>query len=296
MIALEHRYAFPNQYLLSIAIVMLNKLMKWTFFLKITALTTVTFSSIYGFNRVVNASAFTETALDQTQVIAIARPYGVETTKYDLLVIEQIPNKRQCWQENGADPTLVDPLLLNFDFTGICRRSTDSNGYSIRIDGEDYGLEYLLRLVPKGNELVLVATSRTGKAPELTVGSTRGIASGFMKIQLNPGWQFTKRTYNGKQLGHFYFSTTRSAIFATPPTLVPEVGPAPGMIPPSVFPQTPPPPDGLEVPAVPEALPSPPMITTPPQSTTPVAPSPVPPDVKSPGKGPGPSVNDFRKL
>ncbi|WLT37347.1 DUF3747 domain-containing protein [Synechocystis sp. B12] len=45
----------------------------------------------------VSASTFTETAIDQTEVIAVARPYGVETTKYDLLVIEQIPGKNKCW-------------------------------------------------------------------------------------------------------------------------------------------------------------------------------------------------------
>ncbi|MFN5515467.1 MAG: DUF3747 domain-containing protein, partial [Cyanobacteriota bacterium] len=150
-------------------------------------------------------SPFTETAINPVEVIAVARPYGVETTKYDLLVLQQIPNKRQCWQTSGAAPVLVDPLLLNFDFTGICSRATDSNGYSVRIDGQDYGLDYLLRVVPRGNELALVATARARQAPELLIGRTQGMAQGFMQIQLEPGWQLTKRTFNGKQLGHFYF-------------------------------------------------------------------------------------------
>ncbi|AGF52451.1 sll0319 [Synechocystis sp. PCC 6803] len=173
----------------------------------------------------VSASTFTETAIDQTEVIAVARPYGVETTKYDLLVIEQIPGKNKCWDVTPGAPAMVDPLLLNFDFTGHCRRATDSNGYSIRIDGQDYGLDYLLRLVPRGNELVLVATSRNGRGPELVVGSTKGIGAGFMQVQLNPGWQFTKRTYEGQVLGHYYISGTQAAILGG--TAVSPVGPEP---------------------------------------------------------------------
>lgn len=172
-----------------------------------------------------SASTFTETAIDQTEVIAVARPYGVETTKYDLLVIEQIPGKNKCWDVTPGAPAMVDPLLLNFDFTGHCRRATDSNGYSIRIDGQDYGLDYLLRLVPRGNELVLVATSRNGRGPELVVGSTKGIGAGFMQVQLNPGWQFTKRTYEGQILGHYYISGTQAAILGG--TAVSPVGPEP---------------------------------------------------------------------
>jgi hypothetical protein len=149
-------------------------------------------------------------------------------------------------------PVMVDPLLLNYDFTGICRRSTDSNGYSVRLDGEDYGLEYLLRIVPRGNELVLVATSRTGKAPELIIGSTQGLQAGFMKIILKPGWQFTKRTFNNKVLGHFYFSGKQADV----------------LNPSNVQPQTPatlPEPSTIPTPSVPEVIPS----TTPPSVTPP---------------------------
>ncbi|XTZ09686.1 MAG: DUF3747 domain-containing protein, partial [cyanobacterium endosymbiont of Rhopalodia yunnanensis] len=148
------------------------------------------------FNIPVQASTFEEQAIPQNNVIAIARPYG--QGKYDLLIIEQIPDKQTCWTESGSNPILVDPLLLNFDFAGICRRATDSNGYSIRVDGNDLGLDYLLRLVPRDGELVLVGTSRAGNYQEIVVGSTKGLASGFMKVILNPGWQFSKRSYQGK--------------------------------------------------------------------------------------------------
>ena len=42
--------------------------------------------------------------------------------------------------------------------------------------------------------------------PEILVGTTQGVIGGPMKIQLNPGWRFSKRTYQGKVLGHVYFS------------------------------------------------------------------------------------------
>ncbi|MDJ0731233.1 MAG: DUF3747 domain-containing protein [Crocosphaera sp.] len=199
--------------------------------LKWATLATVTLSSLIPFNLPVKASTFSETALDQSSVIAIARPYG--EGKYDLLVIEQIPDKRDCWTESGSNPVLIDPLLLNFDFTGICRRSTDSNGYSIRLDGNDLGLDYLLRLVPRNGELVLVGTPRTAGYSEIVLGSTQGMAQGFMKINLYPGWQFTKRTYQDKILGHFYFSGSQAAIAAggdlpdTPPATTTPVAQTP---------------------------------------------------------------------
>ena len=154
-----------------------------------------------------NAATFEEQDLDQSSVVAIARPYG--QSQYDLLVIEQIPQKQSCWQENGAKPVSVDPLLLKFDFTGICRRSTDSNGYSIRLNGEDQGLNYILRVIPREGELVLVGTNRNNpKEGEILIGRTQGMSSGFLKIVLEPGWRITKRAYKGKMLGHVYFSNS----------------------------------------------------------------------------------------
>ncbi|WP_267383414.1 DUF3747 domain-containing protein [Cyanobacterium sp. uoEpiScrs1] len=183
---------------------------KLNLFLKLATLASVAFPTLMPFNISAQASTFEEQAIQQNNVVAIARPYG--QGKYDLLIIEQIPDKQACWTEKGANPTLVEPLLLTFDFTGICRRATDSNGYSIRVDGNDLGLDYLLRLVPRDGELVLVGTPRGGNYQEIVVGSTKGLASGFMKVILNPGWQFSKRAYQGKMLGHFYLSGSQAAI------------------------------------------------------------------------------------
>lgn len=148
---------------------------------------------------------FGETQVSQDNYIAVAQPYGNQ--QYSLLVIEQIPGKKQCWSESGVNPTTVNPLLLNFDFTGQCSRFTDSNSYSIRIDGKDYGLDYLLRFVKRDNDLLLVGTPRQGTGlSELVVGRTFGVNDGFLKVDLDPGWQFSRRTYGGKTLGHTYFS------------------------------------------------------------------------------------------
>ena len=159
------------------------------------------------------AETFSEQEIEQSNVIAVAEPLG--ETGYNLLIIEQISGGQQCWRESGEKPTTVEPLLLNFDFTESCRRSTDSNGYSIRIDGKDYGLDYLLRIVERNGELQLVGTPRSDRQQqekEVIVGRTYGVGDGFLKIVLNPGWQFSKRTYQGKTLGHVYLAGSSSAI------------------------------------------------------------------------------------
>jgi N-acetylmuramoyl-L-alanine amidase len=185
--------------------------MKLSLPLKIATLATVVLSSIIPFDAV-KAATYDEKQVDQNEFIAVAAPYG--NNKYNLLIIEQIPGKKQCWSESGANPIAIDPLLLSFDFTGHCKRSTDSNGYSIRVDGQDHGLDYLLSLVERNGELQLIGTSRTNPGqPGIVVGRTGGLSQGgFMKVVLNPGWQFTKRTYQGKELGHVYFSGSKSAI------------------------------------------------------------------------------------
>ncbi|MEB3249124.1 MAG: DUF3747 domain-containing protein [Merismopediaceae bacterium] len=148
---------------------------------------------------------FTSQQINQQRVVVIARPYG--DGKYDLVVVEQVQGKRKCWQEKGRNPVIIDPLLLEFDYTGICRRATDSNSYSVRINGKDRGLEYLLRIVPSESELCLVATPLSSHTSGIVIGRTNGFKSlSYLKIALEPGWQITKRVYarTGKVLGHFY--------------------------------------------------------------------------------------------
>lgn len=171
---------------------------------KISVLTLTALASLLPFNSA-KAITFQETEVPQEEFIAVAQPFG--ENKYNLIVIEQIPNKNKCWNEVGANPVNVDLLLANFDFSGHCRRSTDANGYSIRYDNQDYGLDYILSLVERDGNLVLIGVNRRDpRQPPVTIGSAQGLNGSPMKIVLNPGWRFTKRTYEGKVLGHVYFS------------------------------------------------------------------------------------------
>ena len=159
-----------------------------------------------------NANTFDEKEIAQDQIIAIAAPYR---HGYNLVVIEQMPGQYKCWEEQGIAPVIVNPLLMNFDFTGHCGRATDSNGYSIRIGGEEKGSDYLLNIVEQGNELVLIATQRDPNKAPITIGRTHGKSDTVTKIFLNPGWRFTKRSYQGKELSHYYFSEGLSPVANT---------------------------------------------------------------------------------
>lgn len=174
------------------------------------------------------AALFEQQEVDQSKFIAIAVPIS-QGKYYNLLILEQQATTRPCWSESGTDFVTVDPLLLSFDFTKICGRSTDSNGYSIRIAGQDMALTHKLTLEKRGNELVLMGMpQKGGSAGAMEIGSTRGLSSEFMKIQLQPGWRFTKRVYNGKPLGHIYLtrdtlapgSTDLPAVATTQPRTV----------------------------------------------------------------------------
>lgn len=161
------------------------------------------------------AATFGKTAVPQNKFIAVAVPR--DRGYYNLLILEQISSSKKCWKEHGSSPTEIEPLLLQFDFTGICGRSTDSNGYSIRQAGKDLGLNYQLTLQKQGDELLLLGMPSSRRLGEpMVIGRTRGMSSGLLKIHLNSGWQFAKRTYNGKTLGHIYLNTEQAqpAVFA----------------------------------------------------------------------------------
>lgn len=161
----------------------------------------------------VRAFTFEQQEVSQEKFVAIAVPLS-QADGHSLLILEQIAADQKCWKEEAG---IVDPLLLNFDFTGICGRSTDSNGYSIRVAGKDLGLDYKLSVRKRGGALVLVGYSyRDPRAPELEVGRTTQAEGGFLKIDLAPGWRFAKRAYDGKTLGHIYL--TRDTFPTTAPS------------------------------------------------------------------------------
>lgn len=152
------------------------------------------------------ASQFGQQPIDPSLTVAIATPVR-NGAFHTLTILEQVPNRRQCWQEQGNAPVVVDPLLLNFDFTGACDRKTDGNGYSVRVNGQDLGVQYRLEISPRQSDLVLLARpTRDRSAPPIEIGRTNGRVDGLLKIELNPGWQMARRTYNGAAVGHIYLT------------------------------------------------------------------------------------------
>jgi hypothetical protein len=170
------------------------------------------------------AFTFDQQEVSQDKFIAIAVPLA-QGNSHNLLILEQLSTAKKCWQEDAAQPGVVDPLLLSFDFTGICGRSTDSNGYSVRVAGQDLGIDYRLSVRKRGGTLALVGYSaKDSRAPELVIGRTTQSGSGFLKIALEPGWRFAKRAYDGKTLGHIYL--TRDDFPAVGEPIQPESPPA----------------------------------------------------------------------
>lgn len=159
----------------------------------------------------VNSNLFGARDLATEDVVAIAVPIDGGKA-YNLLILEQLSNSRDCWQEQrqGNGVTVIDPLLLKFDFTNICGRSTDSNGYSLRLAGEEMAWRYNLRVVQEGNDLKLKAFNDNPWRSPLEVGHTKGMAGGMLKIHLHAGWRLAKRTYGGQALGHIYIVNDQS--------------------------------------------------------------------------------------
>lgn len=196
--------------------------------LKVVALATLALSSLTAM-KPATAALFSKADLDPNRLILVASPYG--NNAHQLLIVEQVSNSRACWSEDGGSPTTVEPLLANFDFTGICGRSTDANGYSIRMGDQDLGLQYSLRVVRRNGDLLLVGVPNIARnAPEIQIGRAGGVTNGFAKLYLNPGWRITRRVYNNQPLGHFYLTNDQplNSAIATAPVPLPTPRTLPG--------------------------------------------------------------------
>jgi hypothetical protein len=171
------------------------------------------------------AVTFEQQEVNQTEFLAVAAPRTSAGTSHYLVVMRQRSNARPCWGVSGSNPTIVDPLWLNFDFTGICGRSLDSNGYSLRAAGEDLGLQYSLRVVNRGGDLTLVAAPNRPGGQQIEIAKANGTTTGFAKLNLNPGWRFAERSFQGRGTGHIYIATdTPLAQLTTPGTGTPGTG------------------------------------------------------------------------
>ena len=150
------------------------------------------------------AGVFQSQPLEQERLAVLGQPVGSQGWK--LLVLEQLKPAPKCWEERRDG--LIDPALNRFNFSGICSRYLDSNGYSLRSGGEDLGSRFRLSLRQRGNSLQLQALNPRQGAPIVVGRATipRRDRDGFVQIQLDPAWRLERRAYKGRTLSHVYFS------------------------------------------------------------------------------------------
>ena len=150
------------------------------------------------------ASVFSSQPLDQERFTVLAQPVGKNDWK--LLVLEQIKPEPRCWEKRSDG--LIDPSLNRFDFSGICSRYIDSNGYSLRVADEDLASRYRLRLEQQGGSVALLAMSPS-QPTELVVGRgnlPKRDREAFVAIELEKGWELQRRAYGSQTLSHVYFA------------------------------------------------------------------------------------------
>jgi len=228
--------------------------------LSLTALTALSLG-VGGLNEQAIATTFSNTQVDQSRFVVLGTAGGSRIT-----ILEQVSNARACWQESSNGT--VDALMTRFDFTGICARATDRNGYSVRVGGQDLGLQYTLRTVTQGNQIILYAQPSSGSGM-LEIGRSRSAASGFNRIQLNPGWYLSRRVFNGQPLGHLYLTNDLSLAALTSASRPIATNPAP------ITPR----------PTTPAPSPAPIVVTPAPQPSRPIGTAPVEIPVPPPASG-----------
>ena len=149
-------------------------------------------------------SLFTTAEVDETKFVLVAAPIG-SGERSQLNIYEQRTSARPCYAVSGSAPAVVDPLLATFDFTGICNRYIDGNGYSLRIGGDDLGTRYRLSVIKSANDVQLMAVpTRNPSEPTLLVARAGGFGNNFVQLKLEPGWKLMRRQYGKRTLGHLY--------------------------------------------------------------------------------------------
>jgi hypothetical protein len=167
---------------------------------------------------------FAAVDVPQERFVLVSAPIG-DGTKGQLNIYEQLNGKRPCFAMSGSQPAKVEPLLGTFDFTGICNRFIDANGYSLRIGDNDLATSYRLSVIRKDNDNLLMALpTKAGAGPEMVVARTQGPGTGFTQLVFEPGWELKRRAFGRRQLGHVY---VYRAIAPAEPIVAVEVSPLP---------------------------------------------------------------------
>ena len=230
-------------------------------------------------------SLFEAAPLDMQRFVLVAAPIGSKGDRAQLNIYEQLSPKRACFSVAAGKPALVEPLLASFDFTGICSRYIDANGFSLRIGGTDLATSYRLMVSRSSDDTLLLALpTKSGAGPELVVARTQGSGGGFLKFELEPGWTLMRRAFRGRQLGHVYVyaadwpGAAAIAPAAPAPSPTTPVSPAGSGKPTSLSPTTPSPTSAPLTPAGPApASPAPAQLTPAPAQLTPASPMPASP-------------------
>lgn len=150
------------------------------------------------------SSLFEAGPVDQSRFVLVSAPIG-SGERSQLNIYEQLSNRRSCFAVSEGKPSTVNPLLATFDFTGVCSRYIDANGFSLRVGDSDLGTVYRLMVSRSNNDTLLLAVpTRAGAGPEMVVARTQGAASGFVKFEMEPGWRLMRRHFRGRALGHVY--------------------------------------------------------------------------------------------
>jgi Protein of unknown function (DUF3747) len=173
-------------------------------------------------------SLFGAAELDQSRFIIVAAPIG-SGERAQLNIYEQRSDARPCYAVQGAKPGVVNPLLATFDFTGICNRYIDANGYSLRVGGTDLATQYRLSVVRQnGDNQLLAIPTKAGAGAEMVVARSGGHAPGFLLLVPEPGWKLMRRTFGGRALGHLYvYRDTLPGAVGAPTAGQPSPAPAP---------------------------------------------------------------------
>lgn len=149
------------------------------------------------------ASPFGSDPVAAEQVIALAQPAGGD--RWSLLVVEQREPAPPCWRRH-ADGT-VTTFERNLP-ESTCTTYSSSSATSLRIGGEDLRHPWRLRVERRNGQLQLLAIGSQQPQPLLIGSSTARIAPGAagaaVELQLQDGWSFERRTYEGQTLRHLY--------------------------------------------------------------------------------------------
>ncbi|PZV10115.1 MAG: hypothetical protein DCF32_00485 [Leptolyngbya sp.] len=182
------------------------------------------------------AQTFGNTPINAANFLVVAVP-GSTSQPYRLYIVEQLQPNPPCWTiaNPGGEPTQVNALWNTFDFTGVCRLQRDTNGYAIRLAGQDLsGVRFEVN--QRDGDLLLQFAPSTVSRDRITIGRANGISpTGFTQLDLNPGWSLTKRTFNGAIVSSHLVYFTNDLTLAqlqggqtgggTPPVVTPPVTP-----------------------------------------------------------------------